>query len=126
MTLRLVDDDLDISVPLPLDPLSREAIGIQIQRCASDRAGHSFELRLVKRLLELVDPDLQPPTEKQLAFAVNIARVLGVAAPAEAFRFRGTMSEFLRRFSDEYMKRVASSESQGADYAAAAEPPVPR
>ena len=68
MALRLVDDDREVSVALPLDPVSREALGIQIER-ASRAPSNSFEVRLVRRMIELVDPDLQPPTQKQTAYA---------------------------------------------------------
>ena len=106
MALRLVDDDLEVSLDLPLDKITREALGIQMQRCASDRSQHTFELRLVQRIAELVDVDLRPPTVKQLAYAINIAKVLGVSLPGEVLRFRGSMSEFLNRFSPLYKDRI--------------------
>jgi hypothetical protein len=108
MPLRLVDDDREVSVSLPLDPVSREALGIQIER-ASRAPSNSFEVRLVRRLIELVDSDLQPPTQKQLAYALNIAKVMGIAVPAEAVRFRGSMTEFLQRFSDAYQETFSSA-----------------
>jgi hypothetical protein len=100
MALRLVDDDREVSLNLPADPTALEAIGIQIQRCVTTGSQNAFELRLVQRLIELVDADLQPPTAKQLAYAISIARTLDIAVPGEAFRFRGSMTEFLGRFSD--------------------------
>lgn len=105
MALRLVDDDHNVSLDLSLDPISREALGIQIQRCVSSSAINAFEARLVNHLLELVDPDLKPPTDKQLAYALSMAKNLGISVPAEALRFRGSMSEFLRRFADSYRDR---------------------
>ena len=106
MALRLVDDDLDVSLDLPLDEVTREALGIQMQRCATSQTRRVFELRLVERLAELVDMDLQPPTAKQLAYAINIAKALDVSIPGEAFRFRGAMSDFLARFSPLYKERT--------------------
>jgi hypothetical protein len=109
MALRLVDDDLDVSLDLPLDEVTREALGIQMQRCATSPSRRVFELRLVERLAELVDMDLQPPTAKQLAYAINIAKALDVSIPGEVFRFRGAMSDFLERFSPLYKERTDMS-----------------
>ena len=114
MALRLVDDDRDVSVALPLDPVSREALGIQLER-ASHAPTNSFEVRLVRRMIELVDPDLQPPTQKQTAYALSIAKVIGIPVPAEALRFRGAMTEFLRRFSDVYQETFSQPAASRAD-----------
>jgi hypothetical protein len=105
MTLRLVDDDRDLSLDLSLDPVSREAVGIQIQRCVSSPAYNTFGIRLVQHLLELVDPDLKPPTYKQLSYALSVARALGISVPAEALRFRGSTAQFLRQFAESYRDR---------------------
>jgi hypothetical protein len=111
MALWLVDDDLDVSLELPLDGVTREALGIQMQRCAAEQVRHRFELRLVERISELVDSDLQPPTAKQLAYAINIARLLDVPVPGEVFRFRGSMSEFLERYGQLYKDRMNTGKS---------------
>jgi len=113
MALRLVDDDLDVSLDLPLDKVTREALGIQMQRCAAAQSRHTFELRLVQRIAELVDADLHPPTLRQLAYAINIAKVLDVSVPGEVLRFRGSMSEFLKRFSPLYKDRIGGGGSPG-------------
>lgn len=105
MAVRLVDDDRDVSLDLPLDPASREALGIQIQRCASNSTRNTFGSRLVEKLVEIVDADLKPPTERQVAFAIHLAKELGISIPAEALRFRGSMTEFLTRFGEAYRDR---------------------
>ena len=116
MALKLVDDDLNLCLALPVDAASREAISIQIQRSASNRSAHSFEMRLVKRLIDLVDTDLQPPTEKQLAYALNVAKSLGVAIPAEALRFRGSMNEFLDRFKERYQAQQLADNTAATNH----------
>ena len=105
MAVRLVDDDRDVSLDLPLDPASREALGIQIQRSASNSTRNTFGSRLVEKLVEIVDADLKPPTERQVAFAIHLAKELGISIPAEALRFRGSMTEFLTRFEEAYRDR---------------------
>ena len=109
MALRLVDDDLDISLDLPLDHMAREALGIQLQRCATSQHRHLFELRLVEQLAELIDSDLQPPTARQLAYAIGIAKSLDISLPGEALRFRGSMFEFLHRFAPLYRERTTGT-----------------
>ena len=104
MALRLVDDDLDVSLDLPLDQVTREALGIQLQRCADTRH-RNFELLLAERIIELVDADLRPPSAKQLAYAIAIAKSLDISVPSEALRFRGAMFEFLERFAPLYKGR---------------------
>ncbi|MBT2117797.1 hypothetical protein KK141_17330 [Dyella sp. LX-66] len=112
MALRLVDDDLDISLNLPLDFATREALGIQLQRCVTPQSRHVFEVRLMERIAELVDSDIKPPTAKQLIYAIAIARFLDVSVPGEALRFRGAMFDFLQRFAPLYQERIQRSRSE--------------
>lgn len=60
MTLRLIDDDIDISLEIPLSEVYREAVQIQMQRCAQAMDPLPFEIGLVERITELVDGDLHP------------------------------------------------------------------
>lgn len=111
MALRLVDDDLDVSLDLPLDQTRRQALSIQMQRCAAGIPRQAFELRLAARIAELVDSDLFPPTAKQLTYAVSIAKSLDIAVPGEALRFRGAMWDFIARFEPLYKRAVNSNAS---------------
>lgn len=99
MALRLVDDDLDVSLELPMDQVAREAVGIQLLRCLSSDSPQRFKLRLIERIVDLVDGDLHPPSATQLIYAIDIAKSLHVTVPSEAFRFRGSMHEFIDRFA---------------------------
>ncbi|WP_198148893.1 hypothetical protein [Luteibacter yeojuensis] len=56
-------------------------------------------------LAECLDPDLKLPTEAQIRYATDISRDLGVSIPAEVFRFRGAMSEFIERFAERHKNR---------------------
>lgn len=111
MGLRLVDDDLEISLDLALDPSARAAIAVQLQRAVDDSRRSSFEGRLAQSLQELLDADLQPPSYKQLSYALNIAKALGIAIPGEAMSFKGSMSTFISRHAPMFQERVRRAET---------------
>jgi hypothetical protein len=108
MGLRLVDDDLDISIDLDLDPDARAAVAVQLQRVAESAYRSSFEGRLAQTLQDLLDADLQPPSYKQLSYAMAIAKTLGVAIPGEAMAFKGSMGAFLSRHAPLFQDRRRS------------------
>ena len=98
MGLRLVDDDLDVSFDIPLSLEAREAFNVQLQRASDVLAKSTFEARLSQQLCHLIDDDLRPPTSRQVAYALSIAKTLDVALPGEALRYKGSMCAFLERF----------------------------
>jgi len=105
MPVRLVDDENEWSVELPLDDDLREALLIQAQRQPLGSSGAaSFPARLEKGFLELlvdaVDHDIKPPSRAQVTYALAISKRLGVSVPAEALRFRGTMRSFIARYDE--------------------------
>lgn len=98
MGLRLVYDDLDLSLDLPGTPGMSEAIGMQIERCLIPGGASGFALRLMGDLMGLLDIDLQPPSPQQMTIATLTARALNLSIPGEALRYRGSMAEFLERY----------------------------
>ncbi|WP_266180803.1 hypothetical protein [Dyella humicola] len=100
--MRLVDDDLDISVELNLDPTVRAALSVQLQRAAFGQGASLFEWRLAQRLSDALDSDLQPPSASQLSYAMSISKALDISLPSEALKFRGSMSEFLGRYAQQF------------------------
>jgi hypothetical protein len=97
MALRLVDDDLDLSLDIPISWETREALGVQLQRCLSTGTNVPFEWRLISSLTKILDDDLQPPTASQISYAVSIAKALAISLPGEALRYKGSMIQFLGR-----------------------------
>lgn len=95
MPLRLVDDDLDLSLDIPTSTSTREALRIQMERCLDPAARTPFPKLLVLSLLKILDADLQPPTRSQICYADSIAKALSMSLPREVLRFRGSMHEFL-------------------------------
>jgi len=98
MGLRLVYDDLELSLELPAAPGIIEAIGMQIERCLIPGGASGFGWRLIGEITNMLDSDLQPPSPQQVTIATLIARSLNISLPGEALRYRGCMSEFLDRY----------------------------
>ena len=98
MGLRLVYDDLDLSLDLPGVPAITEAIGMQIERCLVPGGASGFAWRLIGELTNMLDTDLQPPSPQQMTIATLLAKTLNVSLPGEALRYRGCMTEFLDRY----------------------------
>lgn len=98
MGLRLVYDDLDLSLDLPGVPAIAEAIGMQIERCLIPGGASGFAWRLVGEITNMLDIDLQPPSPQQMTIATLLAKTLNVSLPGEVLRYRGCMDEFLDRY----------------------------
>jgi hypothetical protein len=102
--MRLLLNDENDPIAIPLDDVIQEAWSLQYDRAHRDGAMDRFRERLAvcfaNTLAACLDTDLQPPTAAQMQYATSIARELGVSLPYEALRFRGTMSDFIDRFSD--------------------------
>ncbi len=114
MGLRLVDDDLDMSFNIPLAPDERQALSVQLQRACGDTERLQFEVRLCQQIRELIDADLRPPTARQIAFALSIAKTLDIALPGEALRHKGAMFDFLNRHASAFKSRSGSGGGNGA------------
>lgn len=102
--MRLLLNDDDDPIAIPVDDVIREAWSLQYDRAHRGGGMDSFRERLAvcfaNSLAACLDTDLQPPTAAQMQYATSIARELGVSLPYEALRFRGTMSEFIDRFAE--------------------------
>lgn len=113
MGLRLVYDDLDLSLDLPGVPAISEAIGMQIERCLVTGGASGFAWRLVGEITNILDADLQPPSPQQMTVATLIAKTLNVSLPGEALRYRGCMTEFLDRYQPVLDMRYPSVRQPG-------------
>lgn len=111
MPLQLVVDESG-GISIPVDDCVREAWIVQYERAAHSGSINAFRERLAEcfavSLAECLDPDLKPPTDPQVRYAMDIARDLGVALPSEALRFRGAMAEFIERFADAFKQKRRS------------------
>lgn len=86
-------------IPVAADAYIREAWEEQQARAVSTGTSGDLMLRFAECLAASVtaclDPDLKPPTVAQIVYATDIARVLGLAIPPVAIRYRGAMATFI-------------------------------
>lgn len=98
MELLISVDDEEFHIPLP-DSLA-EPLVAQLGRFTAEDTKARFMASLgghIRRYLEdVLDPDLTPPTEKQIRFAESICRERGLRLPREALFYRNAMNDFLQ------------------------------
>lgn len=87
-----------------------ESLRVQIARIESSedryyRVARILAFRVTSAIIDIVDPDLRPPTQAQVDYAIAIARELNVNLPGEALMFRCAMGEFLDRYSQLFKTR---------------------
>ncbi len=87
-----------------------ESLRVQIARIESNedrlsRVARILAFRVTSAIIDIVDPDLRPPTQAQVDYAIAIARELNVNLPGEALMFRCAMGEFLDRYSQLFKTR---------------------
>ena len=111
MPLRIIDIEGGWEMEVPIRNATLEALRLQVLRVQQrevffgpvcERIGQ----RISETILDTLDPDLRPPTEAQVKFALDIARELSINLPGEALQFRGPMHEFLERYSSLFYSRI--------------------
>lgn len=112
MSIRLVDDELDLSWDFAVSWDVRQALRIQLQRCLCPGGKATFQERFVSFLEELLDEDLQLPTASQISYAMAISKGLGIALPGEALQFKGSMHEFLARNAPVFKAKGTENKSR--------------
>lgn len=120
MTLRIADGDGTFELEVPIDGPVLESLRLQVARLQTrqDRDPSVINILAMKvqiAISEVVDPDLRPPTQAQVDYAVAIARELNVNLPGEALMFRCAMGEFLDRYSSLFKTRRRGPYSGSAD-----------
>jgi hypothetical protein len=117
MSLQLVFDGSD-GIDIPLEDSLLAAWRLQLDRAALTRSTFAMTERLAAcfaaSLCQCLDPDLRPPTEKQLRHALTIARELNIPISADAMRYRGSMLAFIKSHEPnlkEGVTRVSTSEA---------------
>lgn len=111
MPLRITDVEGGWEIEVPIRNATLEAMRLQILRVQQrevflgpvcERIGQ----RISETVIEVLDPDLRPPTEAQVKFALDIARELNVNLPGEALQFRAAMHEFIDRYQSLFYSRI--------------------
>lgn len=109
MYLRIVDDDKEWQIDIPIDETTQEALLLQSLRSSEPAFRDRFLAQLCgqlqRMLAECLDIGLQPPTEKQVKFALAIAKELAIPIPSDVLRYRDAMGNFLTRYADSFKRR---------------------
>lgn len=111
MGLRITDIEGSWEIEVPIRSATLEALRLQILRIQQrevflDPVCERIGQRISDTVIEVLDPDLRPPTEAQVKFALDIARELSINLPGEALQFRGAMHEFIERYQTLFYSRV--------------------
>ncbi len=109
MCFRLTYEDSEICLALPFEGHIEErllqVIGKAEPQVADERGRNDLARRIVDLVTALLEGELLPPTEKQLKYAVAIARELSLELPAEVLQYRETMKAFLGAHAEHYRRR---------------------
>ena len=109
MSVQLVLDGSD-AIDIPLEDSLVAAWRLQLDRASLTRNKFAMNERLAAcfaaSLSQCLDPDLRPPTEKQLRHALTIARELNVPISGDATRYRGSMVAFIKTHEQSLKERV--------------------
>lgn len=112
MSFLLVYGDHELTLPLNFDPHIEDLLVETLGRTTnSDVEFQSRRRDLSNRLADAITAVLEskviPPTEKQVKYAVAIARELSLQLPPEVLQFRDAMTAFLAEHANSYRRRKA-------------------
>jgi hypothetical protein len=97
--LQIVAPEHGLCIEVRLREHDIELIGAQLTRLQSRAERESFLARIrdsfSRVLLDVVDRELKPPSPAQIAYAVHIAKEMGLAVPPEVLRYRCSARAFL-------------------------------
>lgn len=109
MPFELVYGDRDLVLLLPFDEVVEERLTELLRRAEPGELSERTRAHLANRLCEViatvVEGEALPPTDKQVKYAVAIARELSLELPAEVLQFRDAMTTFLTIHAEHYRRR---------------------
>lgn len=106
MSFQLVFGDHDLVLPLALDAVAEERL-VDLMSIVEEPGSERADLarRITDAISTLLDCQIIPPSEKQIKYAVGIARELGLSIPPEVLQYRTAMNVFLTTHAQTYRKR---------------------
>lgn len=120
MSFRLVYGDHELSVEIPFEPHVEDRVLALLSKKSDkpgpDRAATEFIQGLVAIVTDMLERAPMPPSDKQVQYAVQIARTLNLELPAEVLQLRESMSAFLDEHSPEYRRRRSSERGDLGPY----------
>ncbi len=101
MQFSIFSDEAEFHVDVPCEYAT--LIEDQLTRINDEGEKKAFTEAMLKQfsrvLSQFFDHDLQPPTEKQVAFAYGLSRKHSVEIPREALIYKSAMCDFLDKYS---------------------------
>ncbi|MEC9358662.1 MAG: hypothetical protein VX836_12440 [Pseudomonadota bacterium] len=73
----------------------------------AERRRTDLARRVVDLVTALLEGEALPPTEKQIKYAIAIAREFSLELPAEVLQYRDAMTVFLGTHAPEYRRKKA-------------------
>ena len=118
MCFRLVYGDSELQLALPFEEHIEErlyqVLGQTEPPQAAERGRTDLARRIVDLLTALMEGELLPPTEKQLKYALAIARELTLELPSDVLQYRDAMKVFLSTYAEQYRRRKGFAAAKGA------------
>jgi hypothetical protein len=109
---RLVYGDFELQLALPFEEHIEERLYRLISHSEPEQTAENSRIDLARRLVDLItamlDGEVLPPTERQVKYAVAIARELSIEIPAEVLQYRSAMTVFLGTHAPQYRQRKAN------------------
>lgn len=106
MSFRIINGDHEVTLPLPFDAHVESLLHGLIGRV---EPGTPAQIDLSRRIVDVISAMIEnnviPPTDKQVKYAVAIARELSLQLPADVLQFRDAMTVFLGTHAETYRRR---------------------
>ena len=111
MPFQLVYGDHELSLRIPFESHVEDRLVELLERSDPDDTNSRTRNELAGRIAEaigvMLTDNVLPPTDKQVKYAVAIARELGLQLAPEVLRSREAMTSFLGAHADTYRRRKA-------------------
>lgn len=107
----LVYGDHELALPLRFEAHVEETLVRLMEAAAGAATGDRTRIELASRLVDAVTAMLEtnvlPPSERQVKYAVAVARELNLQIPAAVLQHRSAMAEFLANHAETYRRSRA-------------------
>lgn len=108
MSLSLVYGDHEIALLLQFEAHVEEKLvhlmDSSVESSTGERIRRELASRIVDAITSMLETDVIPPSEKQVKYAVAIARELNLHIPAEVLQHRDAMTQFLEDHAQTYRR----------------------
>jgi hypothetical protein len=121
VSFALVYGDHDLALPLPFDAHIEEKLVLLMDADSkADSTGKStgdLASRIVEAITLMLEVNVTPPSEKQVKYAIAVARELNLNIPAAVLQSRDVMRDFLDANGEAYRRSLSQKRSPSANAA---------